>query len=77
MPFGIAEKPGRVAALCVLAVCRIGAQGAVIGDGWEISSNAGLQIQWYRFGSCPPAGADQGSIGASRQAGQTSIPPPR
>jgi TRAP-type mannitol/chloroaromatic compound transport system permease small subunit len=43
------EWIGWIAAGAVLATCLISAGNAVIRYGWDISSNAWLEIQWYLF----------------------------
>jgi TRAP-type mannitol/chloroaromatic compound transport system permease small subunit len=43
------EKISWLAAVAVLAACLISAGNAVLRYGWDISSNAWLEIQWYLF----------------------------
>jgi len=43
------ERLGWLAAVAVLAACLISAGNAVVRYGWDTSSNAWLEIQWYLF----------------------------
>jgi len=45
------EKIGRIACWLVLFACLISAGNAMLRYGFNISSNAWLEIQWYLFGS--------------------------
>ncbi len=49
----------RIAAVAVLASCFISAGNALIRYGFDFSSNAWLEIQWYLFGACVMFGAAQ------------------
>jgi TRAP-type mannitol/chloroaromatic compound transport system permease small subunit len=44
------EKIGRIACWLVLFACVISAGNAMLRYGFNISSNAWLEIQWYLFG---------------------------
>jgi TRAP-type mannitol/chloroaromatic compound transport system permease small subunit len=43
------EKLGWLAAAAVLSACLISAGNALVRYGWDYSSNAWLEIQWYLF----------------------------
>jgi len=45
----ISEKLAWIAACAVLAASLISAANALIRYGWDVSSNAWLEIQWYLF----------------------------
>jgi TRAP-type mannitol/chloroaromatic compound transport system permease small subunit len=45
----LSEKFSWLAAAAVLAACLISAGNAVVRYGWDFSSNAWLEIQWYLF----------------------------
>ena len=49
----------RIAEVAVIASCFISAGNAVIRYGFDFSSNAWLEIQWYLFGACVMLGAAQ------------------
>lgn len=51
------EKLAWVAAWAVLGACLISAGNALIRYGWDISSNAWLEIQWYLFAATVMLGA--------------------
>ncbi|MEY4155770.1 MAG: hypothetical protein RJB64_491, partial [Pseudomonadota bacterium] len=45
----ISEKLGRVAAVAVMMAALISAGNAFVRYGFDLSSNAWLEIQWYLF----------------------------
>ena len=49
----------RIAEVAVIASCFISAGNAVIRYGFDFSSNAWLEIQWYLFAACVMLGAAQ------------------
>ena len=49
----------RIAEVAVIASCAISAGNAVIRYGFDSSSNAWLEIQWYLFATCVMLGAAQ------------------
>lgn len=51
------EKTGRIACWLVLIACVISAGNAMLRYGFNISSNAWLEIQWYLFGGIVMLGA--------------------
>ncbi len=51
------EKIGRIASWLVLIACVISAGNAVMRYGFNMSSNAWLEIQWYLFGGMVMLGA--------------------
>ncbi len=51
------EKIGRIACWLVLIACVISAGNAMLRYGFNISSNAWLEIQWYLFGGIVMLGA--------------------
>lgn len=51
------ERIGRVACWLVLIACVISAGNALLRYGFNISSNAWLEIQWYLFGGIVMLGA--------------------
>ena len=51
------EKIGRIASWLVLIACVISAGNAVMRYGFNTSSNAWLEIQWYLFGGMVMLGA--------------------
>ena len=51
------EKTGRIACWLVLIACVISAGNALLRYGFNISSNAWLEIQWYLFGGIVMLGA--------------------
>jgi TRAP-type mannitol/chloroaromatic compound transport system permease small subunit len=53
----ISERFGRIAAVGVLAAAMISAGNAIIRYGFDISSNAWLEIQWYMFAGTVMLGA--------------------
>jgi TRAP-type mannitol/chloroaromatic compound transport system permease small subunit len=55
----ITDRFGKVAAWAVILSCFISAGNAVIRYGFDISSNAFLEIQWYLFAACVMLGAAQ------------------
>jgi TRAP-type mannitol/chloroaromatic compound transport system permease small subunit len=50
---------GRIAEWAVLASCFISAGNALIRYGFNVGSNAWLEIQWYLFAACVMFGASQ------------------
>ena len=46
---GLSERLSRVASWCVLLACGISAVNAMIRYGFNIGSNAWLELQWYLF----------------------------
>jgi len=55
----INDRFGKLAAWAVLLSCFISAANAVIRYGFDYSSNAFLEIQWYLFAVCVMLGAAQ------------------
>ena len=53
----IGEKFGRVADWCILLACAISAGNALSRYGFNISSNAWLEVQWYLFSGAVMLGA--------------------
>ena len=53
------DRFGKFAAWAVLLSCFISAANAVIRYGFDYSSNAFLEIQWYLFAACVMLGASQ------------------
>jgi TRAP-type mannitol/chloroaromatic compound transport system permease small subunit len=53
----LTEKISGLAAAAVLAACLISAGNAVVRYGWDTSSNAWLEIQWYLFATTVMLGA--------------------
>jgi TRAP-type mannitol/chloroaromatic compound transport system permease small subunit len=53
----LTEKISWAAAAAVLAACLISAGNAVVRYGWDTSSNAWLEIQWYLFATTVMLGA--------------------
>jgi TRAP-type mannitol/chloroaromatic compound transport system permease small subunit len=51
------ERIGRIANWCVLLACVISAGNALVRYGFNFSSNAWLEIQWYLFGAIFMLGA--------------------
>jgi len=51
------ERIGRVASALVLAACAISAGNALVRYGFNLSSNAWLEIQWYLFAGMVMLGA--------------------
>lgn len=51
------ERFGRIACWLVLIACAISAGNALLRYGFNISSNAWLEIQWYLFGGMVMLGA--------------------
>lgn len=55
----ITDKFALVAEVAVIASCFISAGNALIRYGFDYSSNAWLEIQWYMFAACVMFGAAQ------------------
>ncbi|MDM4765352.1 TRAP transporter small permease subunit [Pelomonas sp. SE-A7] len=53
------DRFGKLAAWAVILSCFISAANAVVRYGFDISSNAFLEIQWYLFAACVMLGAAQ------------------
>lgn len=53
----VSEKFGRVADWCILLACAISAGNAMSRYGFNVSSNAWLEVQWYLFASVVMLGA--------------------
>ena len=56
---GLNDRFGTIAAWAVLLSCFISAANAVVRYGFDYSSNAFLEIQWYLFAACVMLGASQ------------------
>jgi len=56
---GLNDRFGKLAAWAVLLSCLISAANALVRYGFDYSSNAYLEIQWYLFAVCVMFGAGQ------------------
>jgi TRAP-type mannitol/chloroaromatic compound transport system permease small subunit len=55
----LTDRLANAAAAAVLAACLISAGNALVRYGWNVSSNAWLEIQWYLFALTVMLGAPQ------------------
>ena len=55
----LTDRFGNLAQWAAILACAISAGNAVIRYGFDISSNAWLEIQWYLFAACVMLGASQ------------------
>lgn len=53
------DHAARIATIAVTAACFISAANAVVRYGFDYSSNAFLEIQWYLFAACVMFGTSQ------------------
>ncbi|MEK8030826.1 TRAP transporter small permease subunit [Ideonella sp. DXS29W] len=55
----LTDRFGKIAAWSVILSCFISASNAVVRYGFDYSSNAFLEVQWYLFAACVMFGAAQ------------------